>query len=114
MLLSISPARPLSPRPDQRNYGHQFSLARQLEVITEMLDSMDTLTIAGQRHTMGKVVEFIKDQMAHAPLPFGLRNQQMLAELLRQLRDESQRLSPDVLTFTRGAKSLVALLNGVA
>lgn len=100
-------------RPDDRRYGEPALLARQLPVIQEMLGVLDTLTIAGQRHVMEKVVSFVDTKTRAAAARMSNRDRATLFELLTQLRKESQRLVPDPLRFTRHAENLVALLRAL-
>jgi hypothetical protein len=81
-----------------------------LSVIREMLLMLDSLTIAGQRHLMEKVVHFVDEQLPRAAAGLSRRNQAAIEALVRQLRHESDRLVPDVCAFSRGAESLLALL----
>jgi len=88
-------------------------LLAQLPVIHEMLGMLDTLTIAGQQHVMEKVVDFVDSKTRAVAPRMGDRNRVTLFDLLRRLREESQRLVPDPLRFTRHAESLITLLRSV-
>lgn len=90
------------------------TLCRQLGIIGEMLTTMDTLTTAGQRHNMDRIVAFIREKADHASLPLGRRNRAVLAELLDRLTQEAHRRSPSVAGFTRTAESLLSLLRLLA
>ena len=81
-----------------------------LSVIREMLVMLDSLTIAGQRHLMEKVVRFVDDQVPRLSASVGRRNHSAVETILEALRHESDRLVPDVAVFSRGAESLLALL----
>lgn len=81
-----------------------------LTVIREMLLMLDSLTIAGQRHLMEKVVRFVEEQLPHARSRLSRRNLSALDAIVGQLRHESDRLVPDVAVFSRGAHTLLALL----
>ncbi len=81
-----------------------------LTVIHEMLLMLDSLTIAGQRHLMEKVVRFVEDQLPRVRSGLGRRNLSAIETLVKQLRRESDRLVPDVSAFSRGAETLLALL----
>ena len=81
-----------------------------LTVIREMLLMLDSLTIAGQRHLMEKVVHFVRDQLPKVAARFGRRNLSGIEALVKQLQRESDRLVPDVSAFSRGAEALLALL----
>jgi len=96
---------PLPPRP-----GEPAVLARPLSVIREMLGMLDTLTIAGQRHLMEKVVGFVEACARAAVTHPNARRRETVFELVVQLRKESERLVPDSLRFTAQAEKLMALL----
>jgi hypothetical protein len=85
-------------------------LADKLTTIREMLASLDTLTFAGQRHLMTKVIAFVDPQVHrvidHAPP--GERGR--LLEELSFLRRESDRQLPSVPAFGERAAGLLALL----
>ena len=84
---------------------------REVPVVQEMLATLDTLTAAGQRHTMGKVVSFISDAIKRLGSSVSLRNRSTLTELLSRLAHESERRSPDVQRFRGSADSLLELLS---
>lgn len=88
-------------------------LLRQLSVIPEMLATLDTLTAAGQHHTIGKVVAFIQNQVRHAIPRVGRRNQVTLAELMERLKQESERLFPDLASVSQHARTLMTLVAAV-
>ena len=81
-----------------------------LSVIREMLVMLDSLTIAGQRHLMEKVVHFVEEQVPRLAASVSRRNHAAVATILEELHRESERLVPDVAAFSRGAESLLALL----
>ena len=90
------------------------SFSRQLAVIAGMLSTLDTLTNAGQRHMMNKVVSFLKEQTGRVGRRLSLRNQRAFADLLDHLTRDSERLLPDVCPFSHHADGLVALLAAIA
>lgn len=81
-----------------------------LTVIREMLLMLDSLTIAGQRHLMEKVVRFAEEQLPRITSGVGRRNLSAVETIVNQLRRESERMVPNVVAFSRGAESLLALL----
>jgi hypothetical protein len=93
--------------------NEQTVLSRQLSVIPEMLATLGTLTTAGQRHTIGKVMTFIEDQVRHAISKVGRRNQAAVAELMEHLKQESERLHPDPASVSRHATILMTLIAAV-
>lgn len=89
-----------------------FSMQRA--VVEEMLSTLDTLTAAGQRYIMGKIVAFIRDHISSECGGASWRNQRMLAELLDQLAREGESLWPNPGSFSDRAQNLVALLAATA
>jgi hypothetical protein len=82
----------------------------RLAVAREMLVTLETLTNAGQRHLMAKVVTFIEGHIATAtPGARGLQRAAAL-QLLTLLKRESERPSPGVAAFRAQAERLIALL----
>jgi hypothetical protein len=75
-----------------------------------MLEKLDTLTDAGQRHLMAKVLTFIQGHVA-TEVPGHREHQRTPAlQLLGQLRRETERPAPDLVTFRSQAETLIALL----
>lgn len=76
-------------------------------IVREMLASIDTLTIAGQRYTMAKIATriatLIDDRINRADAAIA-------ATLLQGLTHESERLSPDVQAFATRAETLIGLI----
>ena len=100
------------PPPHGRPSEHAL-LVQQLPVIREMLGTLDTLTIAGQRHVMQKVVDFVDTKTRVVAARMSHRNRATLFDLLTQLGKESERLVPDSARFARQAESLITLLGTV-
>ena len=96
--------------PSEPRGGERALLLRQLSVVREMLGTFDTVTIAGQRHVMDKVIAFVEEQIRHAGTHVSQRNQATLADLMTHIRSESERLSPDSARFAQRAESLISLL----
>jgi len=86
------------------------SLADKQATIRQMLATLDTLTIAGQRHLMAKVLAFVEGQVDRAIRHTGAGNRGMLLEQLALLKRESDRPLPSVPAFGERAESLLALL----
>ena len=78
-----------------------------------MISALDTQTTAGQRHSMSKVVSFIEGQAGRIRGGLSAGNQRMFADLLGHLTRESERLLPDVRTFSDRAHGLVSLLGAI-
>ena len=89
---------------------HPTLLADKLATIRQMLASLDTLTIAGQRHLMTKVLAFLDSHVDRLIHQAGHGKRSMLLEQLVLLRRESDRQLPSVPAFGERAESLLALL----
>jgi hypothetical protein len=88
-------------------------LARLLPIIREIVADLETLTLAGQRLTMAKVVELIEDRVRELAPFVGARNGHEIKELVARLAEEAEHRYPDVVAFTHGAESLLALLGSL-
>jgi hypothetical protein len=86
----------------------RFAVAR------EMLSTLETLTNAGRRHCMAKVVVFIEGQVALVAPQVGKCRRDAAMEFLEQLRRESSRPLPDVASFCTRADDLIGLLAPLA
>lgn len=85
--------------------------ARESALIREMLSTLETLTVAGQRHTMAKIAGFLAETVERPGPAVSLRTRSASSELLSWLARESERLSPDVGRFCWAAQSLLGLLS---
>jgi hypothetical protein len=97
---------------NQKDDG-RLLIAAELAVIREMLGTLESLTIAGQRHAMDKVVGFVGERAQGAATRVSPRNRTTLLDLLAELQKESQRMVPDSASFARHAENLIALLAAV-
>ena len=86
------------------------SLADKLATIRQMVASLETVTIAGQRHLMTKVLDFVDGQVARTIAGAGRGNGHMLLQQLTLLRNETGRPLPSVPAFGERAETLIALL----
>ncbi len=84
---------------------------RQLRVIHEMIDDLDSQIAAGQRHTMEKVAAFLRSHTGQGAFTATPRNSRELSQMIDQLEREARRQVPDVRLFGDRAKVLVALLS---
>ena len=87
---------------------------RQLRVIHEMIDDLDSQIAAGQRHTMEKVAAFLRSHTGQSAFSATPRNGRELSQMVDQLEREARRQVPDVRLFGDRAKVLVALLSVTA
>jgi len=84
--------------------------ARESALIREMLSSLQSLTVAGQRHTMGKIAGFLSETVEHPGPAVSLHARAASRQLLSRLAHESERLSPDIESFCWAAENLLGLL----
>ncbi len=84
---------------------------RQLSVIQEMVDDLDSQIAAGQRHTMEKVAAFLRSHTGQTAFAATTRNARELSQMIDQLEREARRQVPDIRLFGDRAKVLVALLS---
>jgi len=85
-------------------------LSGRFSVAREMLSTLETLTNAGRRHCMAKVVVFIEGQVALVAPEVGESRCDAAMACLEQLKRESSRPLPDVTTFRSRADDLIGLL----
>jgi hypothetical protein len=101
-----------SPIPRAERTGKAKSLLeRQLLVIQEMIADMDAQTGAGQRHTMDKIVAFLRSHVDGRTV--ARRNGRELLQMVGQLEQEARRPAPDVCLFAKRADALVTLLSAM-
>jgi hypothetical protein len=74
-----------------------------------MIATLETLTDAGQRHLMTKVVALIEGHLAAAG-PARERQTNAEVQLLGQLQRECERPSPGIAAFRDHAERLIALV----
>ncbi|HEX3902141.1 MAG TPA: hypothetical protein VH853_04770 [Polyangia bacterium] len=103
----------VGPARERRAEGRSL-FQRQLRVIREMLEDMQPQTVAGQRHTMEKVVAFLRSHVGPDAIFVTLRNGLELSLLVDQLEQETRRQIPDLRLFSDRAEALVLLLSATA
>ena len=86
------------------------SLLWQVSVLGDMVATLDTLTTAGQHHVIGKVVAIIRDQVQRAAPLVSRREREILDGLVEEMKQQSDRVSPDLSVFTPRAERLIGLL----
>jgi hypothetical protein len=113
--MELAPSAPVTRRHEsiQRAAG-PAPRESELGVVREMLSTLDTLTTAGQQHTMAKLVGYIQDRSTRVLPVIDSRNRDTLAELLAHLHRECHRALPDVRSFSDRADRVVALLSAAA
>lgn len=86
-----------------------MSTFERLADIRGMVQSIETLTLPGQRHNAGRITELLEAEMACCldgtlnPLP------EKATHLLADLRREANRLLPDIRCFMSRAEILIGL-----
>jgi hypothetical protein len=78
------------------------STQTHLGLVVEMLDTLDTLTVAGQRHVMGKVLRLLSP-----PAGGSARG---IECLLADMGREAGRMAPTAATFRRRAEQVLVAL----
>ena len=74
------------------------AIAWRLDVARELIDNLSTLTEAGQRHTMDKIVRVLADAISGDAPQIGV------------LEKDLRRVAPDVEGFSRRARAVIAAL----
>lgn len=81
----------------------------RLADIQRMLQSIETLTLAGQRHNIARITGFLEEEVARRSNGTDDPRKETAASLLAELRREARRLLPDVQCFTSHAEVLIGL-----
>lgn len=102
--LDLAAIRPVAPLLAPPTSPSRLAIAR------EMLETLETLTNAGQRHLMAKVVALVEGHIATATPGARERPRAAALQVLTQLKRESERPSPEVSSFRAHAETLIALL----
>jgi hypothetical protein len=98
------------PGRARRGAHRAGGLGGQAGTIREMLATLETLTRAGQRHSMEKIVAFLAAHVPVAGHGLGRGNMEALMRLLQSLRRESERSCPDSVVFSLQAENTLALM----
>lgn len=86
-----------------------ISAMDRLAEILAMLQTIETLTLAGQRHNIVRITGLLEEEASHAG-GTGDPRTGTIAKLLAELRREAGRLVPDVRCFTSQAAILIGLV----
>jgi len=100
------------PRPTRTRPAS--ALGGQAGTVREMLLVLGTLTTAGQRHSMNKIVDFLAKHVPGAGYQLGRRNKEALVRLIEALRRESVRPLPEIALFCHQTENVLALMSAVA
>ena len=76
-----------------------------------MLGDMEAQTVAGQQHTMEKVVTFLRSRIREASATVTSRNQREVLQMIEQLEQEARRQAPDAHLFGDRTQALIVLLS---
>ena len=113
--MSVSPSQQIpvgTPLPVAADRSaHRAPPSVELEVVLEMLSTLDTLTAAGQRHLMSRLIEIMH---SHAPNPGTRHGPDTLTGPLGLLARESEKRWPDVRAFAGAASTFVMMLKEAA
>jgi hypothetical protein len=82
----------------------------RLTDILGMVQSIETLTLAGQRsHNAVRITGLLEEEVARCPSGTDDPRTGTVASLLAELRREAKRLLPDIRCFTSHAEILIGL-----
>ena len=85
----------------------------RLDDIRWMVHSMETLTLAGQRHEMKKTVSLLEQDVIHGRSHNSSSKLETIESLLAALRREAGRLLPDIRSFAAQAEILIGTVDSV-
>jgi hypothetical protein len=86
------------------------TFVEKIPTIRQMITNLETLTIAGQRHNMKKILDFLEDHVQRAMRGASLGNRRMLTEQLALLKRDYDQRMPQVAAFSDRVLSLIALI----
>jgi hypothetical protein len=72
-----------------------------MEIAAEMIARLDTLTMAGQQHMMGRIADLLAGEAERCHRPI---------RAFEALTREAHRMAPDVAAFRRQAEPILAAL----
>lgn len=75
-----------------------------------MVRSIDTLTLAGQRHELTKIVDLLEEELIRDRSYNSTSRLETVESLLAALREEARRLLPDVRSFAARADVLIGVV----
>ena len=114
------PAPPIGAAPKSSAIGptrhadrartEDLPLIDRIAVLEHVLSMLDTLTVAGQRHMMKRIVTFIRQQIVGTVSRFDDRDTAELLGLVIELDRKSAMALPEVGPFTSRAKKAFARL----
>jgi len=107
--LELMLANPDDRLPDAERTSNGHPLDR-CGLVREMLARLDTLTAAGQRDVMGRVIALLATEQGEAR-GLGHGNRRTFCEQLERLRHEADRLWPDAASFCKRAENLISMID---
>ena len=85
-------------------------MSDRLGDIRWMVQTIDTLTLAGQRHELKKIVGLLEEEAIHGRSHDLASRLETIESLLAAMRHEAGRLLPDVRSFAARAKILIGVV----
>lgn len=82
----------------------------RLRDIRSMVRSIDTLTLAGQRHELNKIVGLLEEEVVSGRSHDSTSRLETIESLLAALRQEARRLLPDVRSFAAQAEIVIGVM----
>lgn len=101
-MLQASGRRASSPRE-----GTETNAGKPLTVILEMLQSVETLTLPGQRYNIIKIVGLLEKEILRCAPDAADSKLKAITVLLPRLRSEAERRCPDAQAFAENASLLI-------
>lgn len=87
-------------------------ISDRLGDIRWMVQTIDTLTLAGQRHELKKIVGLLEEEAIHGRATGCVSRLEKIESLLAAMRHEAGRLLPDVRSFAARAEILLGVVEG--
>jgi hypothetical protein len=90
--------------------SHALIVGR-LGIVEELLGDLETVTHAGERYTMAKVVGLLRDEVADSEPRLSELQRRWMKRSLDELAREQDRMLPDRLPFAARAQNIAVSLS---
>lgn len=94
-------------RPSSPKEGTETNAGNRLAVILEMLQSVETLTLPGQRYNIRRIVGLLEKEILGCAPDAAESKLEVISSLLPRLRFEAERVFPNVRAFAGNAVLLI-------
>ncbi len=90
-----------------------MALGERLNVVGELMGTLELVTRAGQQHVMHKILGILRREMLLVASPFAAADLAALLEAMAELEHEAGRIAPTAAAFNRQARIVTDVLGQV-